>query len=219
MTTTSKAMEGAQTDWYFDFISPFAYLQSLKLPMLAARGVRITPIPILFAAVLDHCGQKGPAEIPEKRAFSYRFVHWQAERDGAVLRFPPAHPFNPLAALRLCIALGNSVDAIAAIFQLIWQDGVTADRAEMLAPVAERFGVTDVAAAISDPAVKDTLKRNTEAAIARGIFGVPTFAIGDELYWGNDATPMFIDRLDDPDRFTAGEYARLGGLPVVAARR
>ena len=86
--------------WYFDFISPFAYLQWRRLR--DERRLALEPVPILFAAVLDHVGQKGPAEIPGKRTFTYRFVHWQARRAGVPLRFPPAHPFNPMAALRLC---------------------------------------------------------------------------------------------------------------------
>ena len=76
-----------RVDWYFDFISPYAYLQSLRLPSIATRAT-IRPVPILFAAVLDHAGQKGPAEIPMKRAFTYRFVSWQAEQAGVPLRFP-----------------------------------------------------------------------------------------------------------------------------------
>lgn len=205
-------------DWYYDFISPFAYLQSLKLPAIAARGVAIRPVPILFAAVLNHCGQKGPAEIAEKRVFSYRFVHWTAQREGAPLRFPPAHPFNPLAALRLAVALRNEPAAIAAIFALAWRDGVVPDVAA-LAGVAARFGIDDVAAAIAAPAVKAELKRNTDDAIARGVFGVPTFAVDEALFWGNDATPMFLDWLDDPTRFATGEFARITDLPLAASRR
>jgi 2-hydroxychromene-2-carboxylate isomerase len=204
-------------DWYYDFLSPFAYLQSLQLPALAERA-SIRPVPILFAAVLAHCGQKGPAEIAGKREFTYRFVLWQAERAGVPLRFPPSHPFNPLPALRLAVALGNTPAAVAAIFALIWRDGIAADTPEALAPVARQFGVADVAAAIAAPAVKDELRRNTEAAIARGLFGVPTLAIGDEMFWGNDATAMFVEHLADPQRFRRGDYARIATLPVTASR-
>jgi 2-hydroxychromene-2-carboxylate isomerase len=86
--------------WYFDFISPFAYLQLRRILALRER-IRITPMPIVFGAVLAHHGQLGPAEIAGKREFTYRFVQWRAAQDAVVLRFPPAHPFNSLAALRL----------------------------------------------------------------------------------------------------------------------
>jgi 2-hydroxychromene-2-carboxylate isomerase len=88
-------MNARAVRWYFDFISPFAYLHWPKVK--AAMSERaIMPVPILFAAVLDTRGQKGPAEIPSKREFTYRHVLWQARQAGVPLRFPPTHPFNPL---------------------------------------------------------------------------------------------------------------------------
>ena len=114
--------------WYFDFISPFSYLQLDKVHEWRKR-LDITPVPIAFGAVLKHNGQLGPAEIPGKRAFTYRFVQWQAEHAGIPLRFPPAHPFNPLAALRLCIAAHTTWDSVAAIFNHIWCDARAATNA------------------------------------------------------------------------------------------
>ena len=97
-------------DWYFDFVSPFAYLQSEQLPTLAPRlAVRYRPV--LFAGLLEAAGQKGPAEIATKRAFTYRFVVWQAKRLGIPLKFPPAHPFNPLPFLRLALACDGATAA------------------------------------------------------------------------------------------------------------
>ena len=117
--------------WYFDFISPFSYLQWPRVRDLrAGRPDRpaIVPVPILLGAVLDARGQKGPAEIVGKREFTYRHVLWQARRQGVALRFPPRHPFNPLHALRLCIAAGTTADAVSAIFDWIWADGRAVDR-------------------------------------------------------------------------------------------
>jgi 2-hydroxychromene-2-carboxylate isomerase len=94
------------TDWYFDFISPFAYLQSAKMEELS-RHATITPRPVLFAALLDHHGQLGPAEIEPKRTFIFRQALWLAQRHGIPMKLPPFHPFNPLPPLRLAIALGN----------------------------------------------------------------------------------------------------------------
>ena len=100
----------AKAIWYFDFISPFAYLQWQKLKVI--RGCSFEYRPLLFAALLDHHGNKGPAEVPSKRLFSYRHVQWRADQAGIDLRFPPAHPFNPLYALRLCVAAGTTELAI-----------------------------------------------------------------------------------------------------------
>lgn len=101
--------------WYFDFISPFAYLQWHRVRTMQRHGP-IELRPVLLAGLLGHHGQKGPAEIPGKREFTYRHVQWRAGRAGIAMRFPPAHPFNPLAALRLCIAAGSSPEATDAIF-------------------------------------------------------------------------------------------------------
>ncbi|HEY4559911.1 MAG TPA: 2-hydroxychromene-2-carboxylate isomerase [Lysobacter sp.] len=202
--------------WYFDFISPFAYLQRPRVRALAKQHA-IEYRPVLFAAILDRLDRKGPAEMPEKRRFTYRHVVWRARDAGIPLRFPPAHPFNPLAALRLCIAAGCTDAAVDAIFDHLWRDGLRGDDAQSLAPVAAHLGL-DVATAIADPAVKARLQRNSEAAVADGVFGVPTFALDGELYWGEDATAMFEDRLRDPAAFEAGEMARVGDLPIGVER-
>jgi len=203
--------------WYFDFISPFSYLQLRKLHEWHARFA-ITPVPIAFGAVLKHHGQLGPAEIPGKREFTYRLVQWQAEQAGIMLRFPPAHPFNPLAALRLCIAAGTTWEAIQKIFDHLWRDGCAGATAAELTDVARRLGIDDVENATNAADVKSELRANTEAAIAAGVFGVPTLRVGDELFWGNDATPMIEEWLAKPDRFASAEYQRIAALPVGVER-
>lgn len=203
--------------WYFDFISPFAYLQLPRVLALRARA-KIVPVPIVFGAVLAHHGQLGPAEIAGKRAFTYRFVQWQADRAGIQLRFPPAHPFNPLAALRLCIAAGGGWDAVARLFDHFWRHGESGADAAELAEVAKAIGVPDAAAAIANDSVKVSLRGNTERALAAGVFGVPTLAADGELFWGHDATAMFEAWLDDRALFERGEHPRLATLPVGVQR-
>lgn len=204
--------------WYFDFISPFSYLQLARVHEWRAR-FEIAPIPVAFGAVLTHHGSVGPAETAGKREFTYRFVQWQAERSGIPLRFPPAHPFNPIAALRLCIAAGATWAAVEAIFAHTWRDGRAAATAAELAPVAQALGIDDVERAIGADAVKAQLRANTDAAIAAGVFGVPTLRIGAELFWGNDASAMVDDWLADPQRFSGPEYDRLARMPIGVERR
>lgn len=220
MTSTSPSPVRPQTrlaNWYFDFISPFAYLQWRSLGALRER-IELAPRPILFAALLDHHGHKGPAEIPEKRRFTFRFVQWQADRLGIPLCCPPAHPFNPLPALRLAIALGNSDAVIDAIFTHIWAEGRPAHQISDLAPLAERFAITDLAGRLADPAVKAELRRNTEQAIAEGVFGVPTVQIDEQLFWGLDASAMLGDWLDDPGLFDTPQMRRIDQLPAAIER-
>jgi len=204
--------------WYFDFVSPFSYLQLSKVLDWRSR-LDIAPVPIAFGAVLKACGQLGPAEIPGKREFTYRFVHWQAEHEGITLRFPPQHPFNPLAALRLCIAAGTTWASIEALFNHLWRDGKAGTTAAELTDVGRTFGIDDVERAIAEAGVKNTLRANTDGAIAAGVFGVPTLDVGGEKFWGNDATPMIEDWLAHPHLFDKEEYRRIAELPYGVERR
>lgn len=204
-------------DWYFDFISPFAYLQSELLATLGAHA-RLRYRPILFAGLLNANAHKGPAEIPAKRTFTYQFVTWQARRLGIPIKFPPEHPFNPLALLRLAIACDCRPDAVQRIFRFVWRDGRLPDLPIEWAELVHDVGLADANARIGDPDVKAALRANTDEAIARGVFGVPTLAVGDALFWGADATDMAIDYLSGTLRLDQGEYARVAALPQGATR-
>jgi 2-hydroxychromene-2-carboxylate isomerase len=205
----------AALSWYFDFISPFSYLQWCKLRALQGE-LEIVPVPIVFGAVLAANEHKGPAEIPGKREFTYRHVLWQAAQEGATLVFPPAHPFNPLAALRLCVAADSRPEAVTAIFDWIWAQGRAGDDAEALAPVAQALGVAPGAA--DTPAVKDALRANTQAALAAGVYGVPTLDVGGQLFWGNDAHEFALAVLRQPDLLDTPEMRRVAQLPVGVRR-
>jgi len=205
--------------WYFDFISPFSYLQWQKVKALPEA---VTPVPVVFGAVLAAHGQKGPAEIPGKREFTYRHVLWQARQEGVALRFPPAHPFNPLAALRLCVAAGSTAHAVDAVFDWIWQRGEAGDSLEALAPVAAMLGID--AASAQGEAAKAQLRTNTEAAIAAGVFGVPTLAfdggpLDGMLFWGNDAHAFALAALRNPEVLADPEMQRIATLPIGVQRR
>jgi 2-hydroxychromene-2-carboxylate isomerase len=205
-------------DWYFDFVSPFAYLQSEQLASLGPR-VAVRYRPVLFAGLLEATGQKGPAEIAAKRTFTYRFVVWQANRLGVPLKFPPEHPFNPLPLLRLALACDCDPRAVQRIFRFVWRDGRLPDLPIEWAELTSELGIRDGEMLIASADIKDALRRNTDEAVSRGVFGVPTLAIGDEIFWGADATAMAADYVAAGCRFDDPEYARVAQLPVGAARR
>lgn len=209
-------MNAARLDWYFDFISPFAYLQWRRLRRDHPE-VALNPKPLLFAAILNHVGQLGPAEIPQKRRHIYRIVLWQARAAGIPLHFPPAHPFNPLPALWLCLAAPDRMQAIDAIFAHIWEHGRLADSIEALADVAASLGIDDPAAIARDE-VKRELLANGEEAMALGVFGVPTLRVRDELFWGNDATELALAFARDPGTLDA-EMRRVDAIPEAVQRR
>ena len=205
-------------DWYFDFLSPFSYLQLVQFDRLPP-DLEITYRPVLFAGLLGHWEHKGPAEIPAKRVHTYRWCHWYAARHGIPFRMPPAHPFNPLRPLRLAVAQGAEPALIRAVFDAIWAEGRDVSRDDEWQGLTERLAIADADEAIARPEVKEALKKSTEEAAKRGVFGVPTFAIGGELFWGLDATDLVLDYLNDPGLLETGEYARIANLPIAQARK
>ncbi len=206
-----------QADWYFDFVSPYAYLQLMQFKRLP-DSLEIRYRPVLFAGLLQHWGQLGPAEIPAKRLQTYRQCQWRAERAGIPFKFPQTHPFNPLRALRLCIALGTEPAVIGAIFEFIFAEGRDIQSDDDWKALALRLDVDDPDALVSQAEVKNALRENTQAALRRGVYGVPTFAVGDALFWGSDQTDMLLDYLADPTLFSRGEMARIDAMPMGVER-
>jgi len=208
---------GTGHDWYFDFISPFSYIQWMRVRR-DHPALRLRPRPVLFAGLLKHWGQLGPAELPTKRRHTYRIALWQAQELQIPLRFPPAHPFNPLPALRLALAASDLERAVDLVFRHLWEHGQAGDSAESLAMVARELGIDDVPAALAREDVKRRLADNGAEAIARGVFGVPTLVIEGQLFWGNDATAMALQFLDDPALFETPDMRRIDTLPIALQR-
>jgi 2-hydroxychromene-2-carboxylate isomerase len=206
------------SNWYFDFISPFAYLQLAQFSKLPS-SLKITPVPVVFSGLLKHWGQLGPAEIPSKRRFVYRFFKWKADQINLPFTMPPKHPYNPLPSLRLCVAAGAKVEQVIAIFNVIYVQGLQLDSIEGINAMAEALSIDNPQAVLSDKAVKITLRDNTKKAIAEGVFGVPTFTIGNELFWGGDATKMMLDYINCSELFETAEMKRISSMPMGLTRR
>ena len=179
--------------FWFDPISPFAHLAFERLPqMLEGISYSVAYRPVLFAGLLAHWGQKGPAEIEPKRAWTYRQVNWLAQHHGITLRTPAQHPFNPLALLRLLLACapeGGTPNrrVCEAVLRHVWHGGGDANEPARLAALAQEL------APRMDPAgaaIKQALKVATDDAIALGIFGVPTVEVDGRLFWGLDGLDM-----------------------------
>jgi len=198
-------------DWYFDFVSPYSYL---CLHRLKEISIPITYKPVLFAGLLDHWGQKGPAEISAKRRWTYRWCQWWAGELGVPFRFPAAHPFNPLQHLRLALACGSTPQAVKRIFDWIWMSGENANDEARFAALCRELQVEPARLA----EVKDLLRKSTEEAAARGVFGVPSFLVDGEVFWGADAVDFVKAFLADPAIVRNAEMRRLDALPVSAAR-
>ncbi|MEO7761693.1 MAG: 2-hydroxychromene-2-carboxylate isomerase [Casimicrobiaceae bacterium] len=204
-------------DWYFDFISPFAYLQSEQLDRLRPH-VQLRYKPVLFAGLLKHWGQKGPAEVVPKKQFTFEFAMWQASRLGIPFKMPPAHPFNPLALLRLATAADARPEIVHAIFRFVWQEGRVPDTPLEWFELTSLLELPNADAEISASRVKDELRASTDAAIERGVFGVPTLIVDDRLFWGLDATDMALDYVQGSPVFRSDAYAKIRGVPDGTGR-
>jgi 2-hydroxychromene-2-carboxylate isomerase len=197
-----------QIRFWFDPVSPYAYLAFERLPQaLEGLSYCVEYRPVLFAGLLQHWGHKGPAEIEPKRAWTFRHVHWQARAHGIELHTPKQHPFNPIALLRLTLACAKAGEApnrraVEAVMRHVWcAAGADANEParldalrQLLAPRRDAQG--------SD--VKQELHEAGREAIACGVFGVPTFQVDDRLFWGLDSLPMLAQYLSGDAWFGTG---------------
>ena len=191
--------------FYLDFISPYAYLAFETLPeALMGQSYSVSYKPVLFAALLKHHGQLGPAEIPGKREWTYRHVLWLARQQGLELQLPAQHPFNPIGLLRLALACSDSGlpnrYVCERIFRHVWQGGADAADGQRLPLLADQLVPKRDT---HDDLVKSQLRAHTDDAIAKGVFGVPTFEVDGKLFWGLDALPMLKAYLQGDDWFTS----------------
>lgn len=206
-------------EWFYDVISPFAYIQQEQFDRLPP-GTEVLPKPIVLGAILDHWKTKGPAEIDTKRTFTYRIAHQRAIERNVPYKSPPAHPFNPIRTLRLAIAAGSTVETTRTIMRFIWRDGGDVNSPDGWAELCGRLGVDPKDEAfIGTEAVKAALRANTDRAVALGVFGVPTFHLNGELFWGEDSTWLLLSYLAQPTLFDSGEWARISHLPVGIQRK
>jgi 2-hydroxychromene-2-carboxylate isomerase len=201
----------------FDFLSPYAYLAWAQVHATAERaGATVEPVPVLFAALLNAHGQKGPAEIPPKRVYIFKDAYRRAKGLGLRLSMPPTHPFNPLLALRAA-SLPAPAPArrrfIDALFAATWGGGRGIEGPAEVAAAAAAAGL-DGAALVAEaqtPEAKARLRQQTDDALAAGAFGVPTMLVGDELFWGFDA-------LGHVEAYLRGEDPLAEASPDLLAR-
>lgn len=181
-------------EFFFDLGSPASYLAHTQLPALCRDcGAALVYRPMLLGGVFQATGNASPAMIPAKGRYMIRDLARYAERYGVPMRFNPHFPINTLTLMRLLVAVQMHQperldDALQALFQATWVDGVNMGDPARVAEVLAAAGL-DAAALqqqIGEPAVKDALKATTEEAVRRGVFGAPTCFVGDDMYFGQD---------------------------------
>lgn len=213
--------------FWFDPISPYAWLAFERLPQaLVGCSYVVEYRPILFAGLLKHWGQLGPAEIAPKREWTYRQAAWLARVQGLELRAPAAHPFNPLGLLRLLVASGLDGRPnrwqCEAVLRHVWCSGATVDAPGELEALAARLRPR---CDPHDAVVKQQLRSDTAAAIALGVFGVPTVelpappgSLAPRLFWGADALDMVAACLRGDPWFDT-VWASAAAIPEGSKRR
>ena len=214
----------ARIDLWFDYISPYAYFAVFRMKEIAeAYGEQVRLRPVLFAALLDHHGQLGPAEIPAKREHTFKDAARYAALHQLPLQGPAAHPFNPVTALRCSlpeVAGADQAGVVEALFLGSWGHGGDLGDPESVARILTEAGYEGAAmvARTRDPAVKARLREESEAAIARGVFGVPTVDCDGELFWGSDRLDWVALRIEGRDPLPEGAAERLLKVPSGATR-
>ncbi|MEP6865784.1 MAG: 2-hydroxychromene-2-carboxylate isomerase [Deltaproteobacteria bacterium] len=205
--------------FYFDFISPYAYLAWTQVHAL---GVEVEPHPILFAALLEANGTRGPAEVPARRRYLIRDVARIAHRFGVPIVAPPAHPFNPLLALRvtaLDMATEQRRALVDALYRAAWVTGEGVTSPEVVQRIASEVGLSaDAVARAQHTEIKARIRAATEDAVARGMFGVPTMLVDDQMFWGCDSLPHLAYYLAHGDVVSAEMIQRWEHLPAAAVR-
>ena len=207
--------------FYLDFISPYAYLAFERLPVaLEGLSYQVHYKPVLFAAMLGHYGQLGPAEIAAKREWTYRQCAWIARALEIEMTAPASHPFNPLALLRLAVACGQNGSCnrfqAETIFHHVWRTGLDAADEARMAHLQEQLSPKR---SPLDAEVKSQLKSNTDEAISGQVFGVPSCVVDGQVFWGLDALPMLAEYLRGDPWFATAEWKNAAGIPVGAQRK
>jgi 2-hydroxychromene-2-carboxylate isomerase len=181
-------------EFWYDFGSTATYLAWTQLPALeAATGAKAIWKPMLLGAVFQAAGNQSPANIPAKGKYIFADFARFAKRYGVTLNRNPYFPINTLLLMRIAVVLQTKADArfpdyCRAAFNSIWVESLNMNDAVVAAGVIQRAGFDAQAliAAASDQSTKDALKAATQAAVDRGIFGAPTFFVGDQMFWGQD---------------------------------
>jgi 2-hydroxychromene-2-carboxylate isomerase len=187
-------MHTKSVDFYFDFGSPAAYLAYTQLPKLRAdTGATVVMKPVLLGGVFQSTGNRAPISVPLKGSYLFVDLARYAKRYGVPLVMNPFFPINTITLMRADVGLGLRGDSRLevyreAMFRAIWIDRQNMNDPATVAALltANGFDAAEIMAMVADASVKDALKVATQAAVDRGIFGAPTFFVGEEMFWGQD---------------------------------
>lgn len=216
-------MSTRRVQFHFDYLSPYSYLAWHRMREVAARHrLEVEPKPTLLAALLNHWGHKGPAEIPPKRLYMFKDCLRTAAALGVPFAPPFSHPFNPLASLRATLLEMNEgirEDLITRLFAATWAEGLDVGSPKVVARICADAGVPNALERLGDPVVKQRLRDASAEAIGLGVFGVPTMIVGDELFWGMDSFAHLERHLAGRDPVRPEDVESWQAVPMTAHRQ
>jgi len=181
-----------QVEFFFDYGSPFSYLADTQLAALERRtGATIVYRPMLLGAVLKETGNASPITVPAKGRYMGVELHRWARRYGVPFAANKFFPINTMRLMRGAVAAQHAecfAEYHRVIYPAFWVDGANLGEPEVIRAVLDKAGLNAdlILARIEKPDVKEQLRLNTEEAVRRGVFGAPTFFVGEEMFWGND---------------------------------
>lgn len=180
-------------DYYFDFLSPYSYFSWFEVQKLSQEfSLKISYYPVILGRLLNHWGIKGPADVTPKRNYLFRHCLRLSQKNGVPFKTPAQLPFNSLYALRLAL-LENSgerqKEVIQNLWQWGWQKGRDLGNPDELIEALQNANLPgeELMERSFERTVREALKQNTQKAIDAGVFGVPSFVVDNEVFWGMDS--------------------------------
>jgi len=187
-----------QVEFFFDYGSPFSYLADTQLAALERRtGATVVYRPMLLGAVLKETGNASPITVPAKGRYMGVELHRWARRYGVPFAANKFFPINTMRLMRGAVAAQHAecfAEYHRAIYPAFWVDSANLGEPGVIRAVLDKAGLNAdlILARIEEPDVKEQLRLNTVEAVRRGVFGAPTFFVGEEMFWGNDRL-MFVE--------------------------
>lgn len=200
--------------FYFDFLSPYSYFGwKNHQKQLADFDIEFEYKPVLMGKLFSHFEFPGPGEIPVKRKYELKQCFRYAAKNQIDFHPPSSFPFNPLAIVRCATnaaAEDHQAEVIECLFNAVWAKGMILEDPELIEKELEQVGLSkDILEKSFERPAKLELKANIKDALAREVFGVPTFALEDDYFWGNDSLATLVDYLSGNDSWDKKLYSDL----------
>jgi 2-hydroxychromene-2-carboxylate isomerase len=189
--------------FYFDYLSPFSYYAHIRLQKMR-KDISVIYQPVALGPLLNHWGIKGPGEVQPKREFLLKQCLRYSKKHSIPFTTPKTHPFNSLYAVRLSLAGVAGIHqekVIDTLWKAGWETRIDMGEPDELLRVLREAGLPaeELYEKSFEKSAKVELKKNIEEALSQGVFGVPSFVAGPELFWGNDSLEDLFNFLDNRD--------------------